>query len=622
MCAIAGILKLHGSGAGAAVTRGAWPNTAPSDLHSHMHAALETMLDVQKHRGPDGEGWHVDGEAALGHRRLAVLDLSAAGRQPMTSRDGRWTIVFNGEVFNFPELRLQLPDTALRSATDTEVFLEAVAAWGIETALVRARGMFALAVWDARERELILARDRAGEKPVVYYSDGETFAFASELKALEPFHHRRLDPFAVDAYLALGYVPAPLAIFRGCAKLEAGHLLRVHAGGSRSGAAPRPQRWWYPERAPAIASGTRASRVEELREKLGEAVRLRLRSDVPVALCLSGGVDSSVVAAECVRQDAAPEAFTVRFGNAVYAADEAGDAGDADLPYARQLARRIGLRHHVLNIPGPGTPRTDLADDLARIAWHYDEPFADSSAVPSFALARAIGGRFKVVLNGDGGDEVFGGYNHYTRIGAKQALKAVAAAAGLCDGRGAGRAGIYVQSKSLFRAGERERLLDRYSPGDGFERVLGECAYPAPAAGALKRAMWTDRHLQLANGLTYKMDIALGAFGMEGRAPFLDHALMEWAQTLPDEDLVAGGEKKVLLRAAYDEALPAGILRRPKRGFGAPIGRWLAGPLHEFAAESVPSAWFDRQAQLSCSGQKKWALVMFSAWARTWRATW
>jgi asparagine synthase (glutamine-hydrolysing) len=276
-------------------------------------------------------------------------------------------------------------------------------------------------------------------------------------------------------------------------------------------------------------------------------------------------------------------------------------------------------------------PGANLAADVSRMLWQYDEPVADSSAVPSFALARAIGDGFKVVLNGDGGDEVFGGYNHYTRIATKQALKAAAAAAGLCDGRGTGSTGIYVQSKSLFRAGERARLLDGHSVGNACDGLVAGWAYPAPSVGPLKRAMWTDRHLHLANGLTYKVDIALAAFGREGRAPFLDHELMEWAQALPADELVAGAEKKVLLREAYAQFLPAGILHRSKHGFGGPVERWLDGPLQELFADSVPGPWFHRQAQLSLaegagpgetSGQKKWTLMMLNAWARTWKATW
>ena len=558
------------------------------------------MLAVQRHRGSDGEGLWTGPGIALGHRRLAILDLSDAGRQPMTSRDGRWTGVLNGEVFNYRELAVELGLVA-RSGTDTEVLLEAVAEWGVEKTLVRASGMFAVGLWDEHNRELTLARDRMGEKPLVYFWDGRTLAFSSELKALEAFHERRLDAAAVDAYLGLGYVPAPLAIFRECHKLPPGHLLRFRDGHLSVA------RWWFPEPAPCPEETSRAERIAALRRRMAEAVGLRLRADVPIALYLSGGVDSSVIAAECARQGARLEAFTVRF-----------DQDDTDLPYARQVAAALGLRHHVLEARAG-----ELAQDFERIAWHYDEPFADSSALACFALARVLDGRYKVVLNGDGGDEAFAGYRHYEYIGVKQALKAAAAHAGWCDGAGAGPVGIYVQSKALFRAAERQRMLNGQARGNALDRLMaGPPFRVAGARSALDRALWTDRHLALANGLTYKMDIALGAFGIEGRAPFLDHHLLDWTLTLPAEDLVRGSQKKILLRAAYAGELPPGVLHRPKHGFGAPVERWLRGPLREMAAGTLPCPLLDTGRPPRPAGQQLWALLAFSQWARTWKAAW
>jgi asparagine synthase (glutamine-hydrolysing) len=562
---------------------------------------VRRMTAAQRHRGPDDEGVFVQrGIVALGHRRLAILDPSEAGRQPMSSRDGRWTMVLNGEIFNYRELAAGLGQ-AFRSGTDTEVLLEACAAWGIDQTLGRAVGMFAFALWDSHRHELTLARDRMGEKPLVYFWAGPTLAFASELKALDPFHGRRLEAAALDAYLALGYVPAPLAIFRGCHKLPPGHLLRFREGRLSV------TRWWFPEDAPRVREKSRVEFMAGLRERLAEAVRLRLRADVPLALYLSGGVDSSVIAAECVRQGARPEAFTARF-----------DGQETDLPYARQVAQALQLPHHVLDAhAGPA------AVDFERLLWHYDEPFADSSAVPCFALARAIGGRYKVVLNGDGGDEALGGYRHYEHIGAKQALKAAAAATGLCDGAGAGKVGVYVQSKAMFRAARRRNLLHGHWSGNALDTLLSASPFRAADGGsALARALWTDRHLSLANGLTYKMDTALGAFGMEGRAPFLDHRLLEWTQSLPAEQLVHGSEKKILLRDAYAGQLPPQVLNRPKHGFGAPVGRWLRGPLREVVAEALPCPLLEREAQRNWTGQRLWTLLTFSKWARQWRATW
>ncbi len=405
----------------------------------------------------------------------------------------------------------------------------------------------------------------------------------------------------MDAYLALGYVPAPLAIFRDCRKLPPGHLLRFR---NRSLAL---HRWWYPERAIAPARRTRAQRVTELRTLVADAVKLRLRSDVPVALCLSGGVDSSVVAAECALLGERVDAFTVAF-----------DGDQADLPHARAVAARFDLIHHV--IPSHAASAAAQIEDAAA---HYDEPFADSSALPSLALARALAGRYKVILNGDGGDEAFAGYPHYERIRAKQLVKTAAAAAGFKDGEG--DIGVYVQSKTAFRLRERMRLLGTHAPGDTLSELLRSDSYLSRApsqGGSLRKALWSDRHLYLPNNLTYKTDIALGAFGMEGRAPFLDHRVVEWAQGLESGDLVRGREKKVLLREAYRTELPANVLDRPKHGFGAPIDAWLAGPLEDLKRESLPCPLLDPRLQAGASGQRLWMLLTLARWAMAWKATW
>ena len=477
------------------------------------------MIAALAHRGPDGWGvFELGPGAALGHARLAILDLSTAGAQPMTSRDGRWTMVLNGEIFNYRELRGELSEVPWRSSSDTEVLLEACAAWGIERALERTIGMFAFALWDARDRELTLARDRLGEKPLVYIENGArtgALAFASELKALRGFHDGHLDRAALEVYLALGYVPAPLAIFRNVRKLPAGHLLRWKDGQSRVA------RWWFPERARPPVSHTPAGKRDEARSLIADAVRLRLRSDVPLALALSGGVDSTVIAAEAAGQGVRTDAFTV-----------IADGDETDLPYARQVAQRFGLRHEVLRARA-----VSAAERVLDAAGHFDEPFADSSALSSLELARALAGRYKVILNGDGGDEAFGGYRHYTRIALKQAVKAAAAGVGLVDGSGA--TGVYVESKVTFREGERASLLREHAFHGPVTCALSELLEQdrflsaCPGGGALKHALWTDRHLHLANDLTHKMDMALGAYGLEGRSPFLDHRILEWTQQLP-----------------------------------------------------------------------------------------
>ena len=567
--------------------------------HADARPRVVRMLEAQAHRGPDGWGIFEAGpDAALGHARLAILDLSAAGAQPMTSQDGRWTLALNGEIFNYCELRRQLGRVRWRSSGDTEVLLEACAAWGVETTLERLNGMFAFALWDALSREWILARDRVGEKPLVYFEDGRTLAFSSEAKALAEFHARRLDGAAMDAYLALGYVPAPLAIYRGIRKLPAGHWLRWKNGSSAV------SRWWRPELSQAAPAHAMAERKEQARTLIGDALSLRMRADVPVALALSGGIDSTVIAAEAARREIPIDTFTV-----------AGEGAREDLPFAQQAARKFGLRNEVLRAPAASSP-----ERVRDAATRYDEPFADSSALNSLELARALGGRYKVILNGDGGDEAFGGYPHYSHIAWKQAAKAAAARAGLLDGRGA--TGVYVQSKAIFRRRERAALLNMRASGAFAQLLDGDEFLRAAPAGALKHALWTDRHLHLANNLTHKMDIALGAHGLEGRSPFFDHRILEWAQQLPEADLVRGGEKKLLLREAYRAELPPEIAARPKRGFGAPIGRWLAASLRELVRDSLPCPLLDPKLQMQASGQRLWTLLMFAQWAAHWRATW
>ena len=560
------------------------------------------MLAAQAHRGPDGAGvFAPNSETALGHARLAVLDLSPAGAQPMTSRDGRWTIVCNGEIFNYRELRAELETNSgsgvWRSSSDTEVLLEACATWGFERALDRATGMFAFALWDAREREMILARDRIGEKPLVYSEHRGTLVFASELKALRDVYGGSVDEAGLDVYLALGYVPAPLTIFRGIRKLPGGHRLRWKNGRCSV------ERWWFPERSRPVLACTPPARLEEASSLIADAVRIRLRSDVPLALALSGGVDSTVIAAEVARQQVRVDAFTV-----------ISDGDETDLQYAKAAAQRYGLRHDVLHAPAASAARR-----VVDAAERFDEPFADSSALGALELSRSLAGRYKVVLNGDGGDEAFGGYRHYSGIEIKQAIKAAAAAVGLVDGSSA--TSVYVESKVTFRETERRRLLGAQTGALAGLLTSDQFLRAFPGRSALKRALWTDRHLSLANGLTHKMDIAMGAYGLEGRSPLLDHRILEWAQQLPAKDLVCGAKKKVLLREIYREDLPPEISARAKHGFGAPIGKWLAGPLREMVNDLLPCPLLNSEPQAHARGQRLWTLLTLAQWAKCWRAT-
>ena len=601
MCGIAGIV---GAGAG---------------NREQALASIQIMTRAQHHRGPDDEGFWAQPGIALGHARLSILDLSPRGRQPMTSRDGRYTVVFNGEIFNYQDLRFRLESESgpgRQTATDTEVLLEACAKWGLEQTVSQLAGMFAFALWDQLRAEITLVRDRFGEKPLVYAWDGQTLAFASELKALSQWHTHRLDPDGVDAYLALGYVPAPLAIFRNCHKVEPGTWVRWKL--PTPGESTRPLeyvRWWSGHtpsgQAPnALAQNARTGqRKQELRSLLGQAVQQRLHADVPVALSLSGGVDSSVIAVECAHSGSKPEAFTVCF-----------DADQNDLPFAQAVAKHLGLRHEVFRLDLSG-----IEQRFENFVCHYDEPFADSSGFGALALAEALGGRRKVLLTGDGGDETFAGYRHYEYVGVKQMLKRAAAAAGWVDGNRPGEnlaLQVYVQSKTIFSRQDRSWFLPQKNPGHAFDRLNTTRAFEEPAGSALQLALWSDRHLALANGLTHKMDMALGAWGIEGRAPFLDHRLVDWAQTLAPDDLVRGRQKKILLRETYREFLPSSVLDRKKHGFGAPVDVWLKGPLKKMVAELGQVPLLAAAPVGRMNAQKRWALAVFSQWARKWNASW
>jgi len=581
------------------------------------------MAQRLAHRGPDDFGMFLNDSAgvALAHHRLSIIDLSSNGRQPMSTRDGRWTITFNGEIYNHGELRRELEQLGctFSSTSDTEVLLYGYRAWG-EQVLNRLVGMFAFGIWDAHERTLFLARDRVGKKPLVYFRQGNVLAFASELKALlaVPGCEPVLNPDAVDAYLALGYVPAPLTVFRGTQKLPPGHLL-VWQDGQLD-----VRRYWRPETTVKTlkpqTSGSQGSAIDQFRQLFREAVRLRLRADVPVGLYLSGGMDSSAIAVECAALGQNIEALTVAF-----------DEDKTDLPHAQMVARLFGLRQQIVGASG-----RQLADDLTNIHWFYDEPFADSSSIPCYYIARETRGRFKVILTGDGGDEALAGYAHYEFAAAKQWIKRCAAAVGLCDGLWHDAWATYFQSKALFRRRFRDELLcEGPARSGGFAGYLeGEPFLQAgPASDTLHRALWADRHVYLPNDLLYKMDIALMSHGIEGRSPFLDHRLLEWCQRLPARQLVRNRSKKCLLRAAYINELPGEILHRHKHGFGAPVMQWLRGPLREIVQSHLPTELFNAEAQTKLMEQFQrktnlqlarqiWTLLAFAIWAKQWKATW
>lgn len=618
------------------------------------------MVDRLRHRGPDDEGVWVDPDAgmALAMRRLAVVDLSAAGHQPMVSSGGRFVLVFNGEVYDHRALRSRLEAGGARFAghSDTEVLLAAVEAWGLRTALERANAMFALALWDRRERRLTLARDRLGEKPLYYGWAGHDLVFGSELKALRG-HDRfapEVDRDSLAAYLRSSFVPHPRTIYRGVATLAPGALVTFAAGGP-SGSMPPPQRWWT--LADAVTAGAAARRglvpgdaVDHLDELLGDAVALRLQADVAVGAFLSGGVDSSAVVALAQAKGAAPvRTFTVAMP----------DAGFDEAPEAKAVAVHLGTDHTEITL--------SVGDALAvipRLGTVYDEPFGDPSAVPTVLVSEAARRFVTVCLSGDGGDEVFAGYNRHVLgprlwgwLGALPApVRRAAGTALLAPPRAVWeRAGALLPARSRVRnpadkveklsrllaspdaAGLYRRLASQWD--DPASVVLGARERPTladeparwpPLHDVLEQFLWLDTSMVLPDDMLAKVDRASMAASLELRVPLLDHRIVEWAWRLPSAAKLRDGRGKWVLRQVLDRYVPAALLDRPKMGFDPPLGAWLRGPLRDWAEDllapsrlaadgwfdpaPVRAQWDDHQAGRRNNDYRLWSVLMFQSW--------
>jgi asparagine synthase (glutamine-hydrolysing) len=561
-------------------------------------AVLKGMADLLAHRGPDGEGFHRDGPLGLGHRRLAIIDLSEAAAHPLPNEDETVWIVFNGEIYNFQALREELLGRGhvFRSKGDTETILHLYEEEG-PACVRRLRGMFAFALWDARRRELVLARDRLGKKPLCYWHrPGRGFAFASEPKAFlaDPEFRAEPDPAALHLYLTYQYVPAPRSAFRGVAKVPPAHVLRVRDGRVHL------ERYWTLPFAPK-RPGREADLAEELRARVTEAVRLRLISDVPLGAFLSGGVDSGAVVALMAGLNVGPvKTFSVGFVEPEY--DE--------LRYARQVAERFGTEHHEAVV------RPDAVAILPKLVWHYNEPFADSSAVPSLYLAEMTRRHVTVALNGDGGDEAFAGYLRYraARLARafaaapppiRRALEAAAAVpAGRAKGlaartqrflRGAGLDPVrrYAVWMSHFDDEQKaalctpEFLARAEGAGTGFLAAAFAAAGGAGAADPRDVLLSVDVATYLPEDLLVKMDIATMAFGLEARSPLLDHEVMEFAAALPPGLKLRGGTGKYLLKRAFADRLPPALLHRRKMGFGVPLDHWFRHELRDLAHDTL-----------------------------------
>ena len=621
---------------------------------------LRRMADTIVHRGPDSDGYWVDGEAgiALAHRRLAIIDLSPAGHQPMASHDGRFVLSYNGEIYNHLDLRRQIEEkgpTEWRGHSDTETLLQGFSAWGVLGTLERANGMFALALWDRADRKLVLARDRMGEKPLYYGLQGKTLLFGSELKALRqhPAWQGGINRDALALFLRHNYVPGPYSIYDNVRKLPPAHYLEV---GLDDAVLPDPVAYWDIAAKAAEGrnrpfSGSAEESVDALETLLLDAVGMRMAADVPLGAFLSGGYDSSTIVALMQRQSARPvKTFSIGFSEAEY--DEAR--------YAKRVAAHLGTDHTELYV----SPQ-DALDQLPILPHHWDEPFADSSQIPTLLVSRLARSEVTVSLSGDGGDELFCGYTRYAQgydiwrrlgklpSGARSLISSALrrTPADFIDGM------MKFAPSRLRKMAVGDRLLKfadvlAVERSDDFYRSLvshsknpsmlvpGSHEPPTiltapdpdwPADGDFRdRMMYLDMRSYLPDDILVKVDRASMAVSLESRVPLLDHRVVEFALALPLEYKLRNNEPKWPLRQLLYRHVPREIMERPKMGFGVPIEQWLRGPLRSWAddllapdrlrrdgyfnADMVSELWSDTRSGRRRMHYYVWDVLMFQAW--------
>ena len=610
-----------------------------------LRARIAAMNDGIRHRGPDDGGVWLEERTgiALANRRLSILDLSPAGHQPMLSSDGRYVLVYNGETYNFGSLRERLVKAGRRfvGRSDTEAILEGFVEWGIQPTIERLNGMFALAIWDREANELTLARDRAGIKPLYYGSCANgTFCFGSELKALtaSPDWRGEIDRDSVLLYLRLGYIPAPHSIYRGISKLEPGQLLTVTDGGRRR----RTTCYWSIRDVASRGTrqpfqGTEVDATDHLERLLEDSVRRQMCADVPLGAFLSGGIDSSTVVA-LMQSDASGRVRTFSIGSTAPGYDEAR--------YAKAVAQHLGAEHTELYVS-----HVEAAAVIPSLARIYDEPFADSSQIPTVLVSRLARQQVTVSLSGDGGDELLGGYSHYLLFRRYWKLLQTVPRLARTLTAALGRRNVVPRIDVLQRV---VRIAGDAEPELLYRTLLSQWKVPAQivtggaeplsafttpgewleGADVLERIMYLDFRTYLPDDILVKVDRASMAVGLEARVPILDHRVVEFCWTLPLSLKIRDGRGKWLLRQVLARHLPAEYIDRPKMGFSIPVGEWLRGPLRAwaedlldervlaqdgiFAPAAVRDAWQRHLRGEARWDKRLWTVLMFRAWQQAW----
>jgi asparagine synthase (glutamine-hydrolysing) len=623
MCGIAGFINFQGHN------------------RSEAQVRLKRMTDIIAHRGPDAEGFYVDSHAALGHRRLSIIDI-ASGQQPMGIADGRYQIVFNGEIYNFLEIRTELEKKGhrFRTNSDTEVILYAYAEWG-ETCVERMNGMFAFVIWDCTERKAFCARDRVGKKPLYYLTKESGIAFASELKALLAggFSPGEIDPESLDCYFTFGYVPSPRSIFKNIKKLRAAHTITFNSSGQFE------KRYWD-----LRYDGSRVKSMDEAIEEfealLDDAVRIRLMSEVPLGAFLSGGIDSPLVVSSMAKALQRP-VLTNSIGFE--------ENGYNELPLARLVAKHLKTDHREFVV------RPNILDVMEQIAWHFDEPFADSSAVPTWYVCKMARENVTVALSGDGGDEGYGGYTfryvphileskirniipgfvkqhfigpignlypNYSKLPKILRLKTIIKNLSVSDEE------AFYNDLSRIPSGSRERLYSKefqsilkgFSPFEMVRSIYKGNNAPDP----LGRSQYSDINLFMTEDVLVKVDRLSMAHGLEIRSPFLDHRLIKFGLNLPASYKINGLVGKILLRSVAVKRLPLKIANQRKIGFSPPLAGWIRKDAKAFVEDTLKSSnicsqYFnnkeiDRIYNIHNKGYKDyssiiWSAVMINMWA-------